>query len=87
MTSDPPINFEEKVRQPAKSAGGAPLQISATDLMKNFAFATLVLPDSLVDQATGINGHTTRKLKGPQSGTYVLGCVDGEIQWLETESC
>jgi hypothetical protein len=23
----------------------------------------------------------------PTSGTHVLGCVDGEIQWIETESC
>ena len=23
----------------------------------------------------------------PTSGTHVLGCVDGEIQWIETEGC
>ena len=22
-----------------------------------------------------------------ESGTYVLGCVDGVIQWIETEDC
>ena len=23
----------------------------------------------------------------PASGTYVLGCVDGTLQWIETEEC
>ena len=23
----------------------------------------------------------------PTSGTYVLGCVDGTLQWIETEEC
>ncbi|MFZ4536904.1 hypothetical protein [Propionivibrio sp.] len=87
MTDNPPVDFEAKAREPVKPAGGSPMQISASDLMKNFVFAGLQLPEDMVDEATGYNGHKARKLKGPSSGTYVLGCVNGVIQWIETEDC
>ena len=68
-----PVNFEEKVRLPAAVGGaGYPYRISAGDLMKNFNY---------LDQKEG--------LPDPPSGfgTYVLGSVDGAVQWLETQRC
>jgi len=87
MPSEPPIDFEAKARQPIGPSGGAPMQISAGDLMKNFVFATLQLPDALTEEVSGKNGHNARKLQGPTTGTHVLGIVDREIQWIATEAC
>jgi hypothetical protein len=63
------------------------MQISASDLMKNFVYASLKLPNDLIKETPGVNGHTARMLAGPASGTYVLGSIDGVIQWIETEDC
>jgi len=86
-----PVDFEAKARG-AKSAsgGGYPVQLSAADLMKNFVHAALDVDPSLIDDATGQNGHKSRKLKipaVPDSGTHVLGSVDGALQWIATEEC
>ena len=68
-----PVNFEERVKQaPAANGTGYPYRISAGDLMRNFNY--LDQKEGLPDPPSG-------------SGTYVLGCVDGVIQWLETEGC
>jgi len=67
-----PVNFEEKVRLPAAVGGaGYPYRISAGDLMKNFNYLD---QKELPDPPSG-------------SGTFVLGCVDGVVQWLDTEGC
>jgi len=87
MSNDPPVDFEAKVRQPVKKAGGSPMQISAKDLMQNFVYAGLQLPDDMIEEVTGKNGHKARRLKGPATGTHVIGIVGGVIQWLETEDC
>ena len=87
MTGDPPIDFSAKVRQPVSPSGGSPMQISASDLMKNFVYASLKLPKDLIKETPGVNGHTARMLAGPSSGTYVLGSIDGVLQWIETEDC
>jgi len=84
---DPPFDFEAESKKPVTPSGGGPMQISAKALMKNFVFATFQLPDDMVEETSGKNGHTTRKLKAPTSGTYVLGAIDGVIQWIETEAC
>jgi hypothetical protein len=86
-----PIDFEAKARQ-AKSAsgGGYPVQLSAADLMRNFAMAALDADPSLIEQATGQGGHPSRRLKIPAvpgGGTFVLGAVDGNLQWIATEEC
>lgn len=33
------------------------------------------------------NGGQLNWLSAPSGGTYVLGAVGGELQWIETESC
>ena len=86
-----PVDFEAKVKG-AKSAsgGGYPVQLSAADLMKNFAYAALDADPSLIEQTTGQGGHAARKLKipaVPSGGTHVLGAVGGVLQWLATEEC
>jgi hypothetical protein len=91
MPFDPPVNFQE-LAQGARGQSGSdyPYAIKATDLMKNFVFATLFIEDGLTEQKAGMNGHVQRRLKIPSppgSGTHVLGVVGGDIQWIETEAC
>jgi hypothetical protein len=85
-----PVNFEEKAKlPPAANATGYPYRISASDLMKNFTYAALDAHEDWIEDV-GASQYQGRKLKLPQlpgSGTHVLGCVDGEIQWIETEGC
>jgi hypothetical protein len=85
-----PVNFEEKAKLPPAANGtGYPYRISASDLMKNFTYAALNVEDDWVETESS-GSHTGRKLKLPQlpgSGTHVLGCIDGEIQWIGTEEC
>lgn len=91
MPADPPVNFEALAKSGGNPAnGGYPYQLKATDLMKNFVFATLEVDESLINQTSGLGGHTQRKLKipaVPSSGTHVLGAVNGSLQWLATEEC
>jgi hypothetical protein len=86
-----PIDFEALARA-AKSAsgGGYPVQLSAADLMRNFAMAALDADESLIEQTTGQGGHPARRLKipaAPSSGTHVLGAVGGALAWIATEEC
>ncbi len=86
-----PINFEEVAKRPKGSTGADyPYAIKATDLMKNFVFAALDADESLIEETTGQNGYTKRRIKipaVPSGGTYVLGAVDGALQWIATEEC
>jgi hypothetical protein len=86
-----PVDFESKVREPkSASGGGYPVQLSASDLMRNFVWAALDADASLIEQTTGQGGHTARKLKipaAPTTGTHVLGAVDGALAWISTEEC
>ena len=86
-----PVDFEAKARgAKGASPGGYPVQISAADLMRNFVMAALDADPSLIEQTTGQGGHPARKLKipaVPSGGTYVLGAVDGALQWIATEEC
>jgi hypothetical protein len=84
------IDFEAKLKA-AKSASGVgyPTQISASDLMSNFNMAALDADATLVDTTT-VGAYIQRKLRipaVPQSGTFVLGAVDGSLSWLSTEEC
>ena len=85
-----PVDFEAKLKSPPRVSGGYPMQLSAADLMKNFAFAALDADPSLIEKTTGQGGHQARKLKipaAPGSGTHVLGAVNGTLQWIATEAC
>ena len=85
-----PVDFENKVKSAKTASGtGYPIQISAGDLMKDFAMAALDADDSLVETVR-IGEHQSRKLKipaVPSGGTYVLGSVDGSLSWIATEEC
>lgn len=85
-----PIDFEQKVKAaPSANGTGYPYRISAHDLMANFTYAALNVEDDWYETESS-GSHLGRKLKLPKlpgSGTHVLGCIDGEIQWIETESC
>lgn len=87
-----PVNFEGLSKLPA-GGSGYPYQIKASDLMKNFVFASLQVDEEYLESTTGMNGYEARKLKMfslpelPGSGTYVLGAVDGALSWIATEEC
>ncbi len=91
MPANPPIDFQS-LAQGARGVSGKdyPWAIKATDLNKNFVFATLDVNEGLYEETTGLQGHRQRKLKIPSppgSGTYVLGSVGGSLQWIATEAC
>lgn len=91
MPANPPVDFQAV----AKGATGTtnkdyPYAIKATDLMKDFVFATLDIEEGVYEETTGLQGHRQRRLKipsPPSSGTHVLGAVDGSFQWIATEEC
>ena len=89
-----PVDFRQKVAMPpAVNGNGYPYGISAEDLMRNFIFAAIDVESEQTEpitlQITTVNG--VRKisilLDPPSTGTYVLGSVDGEAQWIATEEC
>ena len=86
-----PNIFSQLVKSASNSAaGGYPYQIKAADLDKNFVYATLEIDATLVEEKSGQEGFTKRKLKIPAvlgSGTYVLGSVSGVLTWIATEEC
>lgn len=89
--NDVPNIFSQLVKSGGNSAaGGYPYQIKAADLDRNFVFATLEIDATLVQETSGQEGFTKRKLKipaVPSSGTYVLGAVEGALTWISTEEC
>jgi len=86
-----PNIFSQLVKSASNSAaGGYPYQIKAADLDKNFVYATLDIDVTLVQETSGQEGFTKRRLKipaVPSSGTYVLGAVSGGLTWIATEEC
>lgn len=85
------ISFKARAQSaPNAAAGGYPYSLSGDELDKNFAFASLKIDPSLIEMTMGIGGHPARKLKipaAPETGTHVLGVVNGALQWLATEEC
>jgi hypothetical protein len=91
MPANPPVDFQQ-LAQGARGQSGSdyPYAIKATDLMKDFVFATLDIAEGVYEETTGMQGHRQRRLNiptPPTSGTHVLGSVGGTIQWIETEAC
>jgi hypothetical protein len=91
MPSNPPVDFQA-LAQGARGQSGSdyPYAIKATDLMKDFVFATLDMAEGVYEETAGLQGHPQRRLKiptPPASGTWVLGSVGGTMQWIETEAC
>jgi hypothetical protein len=84
-----PIDFEEKVKLGA-DPNGYPYRISARDLMADFSYAALDVEDDWVEKIS-VGSHGGRKIKLPAlpkgGGVYLLGCVNGKIDWIEAETC
>jgi hypothetical protein len=97
MPSTPPISFRVKAQTAANpSTGGYPYSISSRDLDENFVFATEDFDRDhfVTTNTTGAGGHSQRKIallhpipELPETGTFVLGSVGGELTWIETEEC
>jgi len=63
MPTNPPVDFEEKVRGATGTTNkDYPYAIKATDLMQDFVFATLNIADGIFEETTGLNGYTQRRL-------------------------
>jgi len=81
-----PVDFENKVKSAKTASGtGYPTQISAADLMKDFAMAALDADDSLVETVR-IGEHQGRKLKipaVPSGSNKVLGCDGSAMAWKD----
>ena len=79
-----PVDFQTVVKD-----GKSTSPISSSDLMKNFAWAKLVVDDSLVETTTvmGFSAHKFKMPALPGSGTFVLGAVSGSLSWIATEEC
>jgi len=90
MAKKLPVDFEKKVKQPPPVDGkGYPYQLSAKDLMRNFTYLLGLIPDgSTSNDLLRWNGSEWEILTAPAAtGTFVLGVVDGSMQWMETEEC
>lgn len=90
----PPVLFSEKAKATASGAG-YPVQISASDLDKNFTFATTDFQKYddagneqpwIVTEIVGPSGHTQRQLvfnpAAPSSGNSFFCVQDGTLTWL-----
>jgi len=82
--NDFPVDFQTAVKD-----GKSTSPISASDLMRNFAWAKLVVDDSLLDTTTvmGFSAHKFKMPALPGEGTFVLGSVNGSLTWIATEEC
>jgi hypothetical protein len=86
MPADPPVSFQQMAQRGGNpAAGGYPYQIKASDLDKNFVFATLDIEEGLIDSTTGSGGHPQRKLKIPapddSSVKHNLSATSNELDW------
>jgi hypothetical protein len=64
MPSNPPVDFQA-LAQGARGQSGSdyPYAIKATDLMKDFVFATLDMAEGVYEETAGLQGHPQRRLK------------------------
>jgi hypothetical protein len=80
MPADPPVDFQQ-LAQGATGTTNAdyPYAIKATDLMRNFVFATLDIEEGLYDETTGAQGHSQRRLRmSPGTQVNQIAYWDGE---------
>jgi hypothetical protein len=91
MAADPPVDFQS-LAQGATGQTNAdyPYSIKATDLMRNFVFATLDVEDGLVEATTGVQGHRQRKLRIPsppaEGAAVQLTAEGGSLSWSAATS-
>jgi hypothetical protein len=87
MPANPPVSFQQMAQSGGNpSSGGYPYQIRASDMDKNFVFATLDADASLIETTTGQGGHTARKLKIPAlpggDDPQQLTATGGALSWV-----
>lgn len=85
-----PVDFEQRVKAAPPAGGkGYPYQISARDLMLNFKFLMNQMPVGYNDNEMIIlSGGKWVILDAPSSsGTHVLLCADGIMQWRAASEC
>lgn len=64
MSDDPPVDFQQIAQGPVGPTNADyPYSIKATDLMRNFVYATMEVDDLLEEQQTGLQGHPKRRLR------------------------
>ena len=80
MAADPPVDFQALAQGGrGQTNGDYPYAIKATDLMKNFVFATTILEDGAYEDTTGLQGHPQRRLRlRPGTAVGDLAYWDGE---------
>jgi hypothetical protein len=75
--------------KPGKGSDAPPRTLRAKDLDENFKKVTLLESDedspvySVEYSADGVR----IKFAPPGEGTFVLGAVNGQVQWIATEDC
>lgn len=72
------------------SASGPPYRIPAAILDNNFARLQPLQGDGVKNYSITEtpNGWSLELFpERPPTGTYVLGCINGQITWLTTEAC
>lgn len=64
MPANPPVDFQQLAQEATGTTNrDYPYAIKATDLNKNFVFATLDVAANLFEETTGMQGHRQRRLK------------------------
>lgn len=64
MPATPPVDFQKLAQSPRGATNADyPFAIRATDLNRNFVFATLDIEDGLYSETTGMQGHRQRRLR------------------------
>jgi hypothetical protein len=84
-----PVDFQALAQGArGQNASDYPYAIKATDLMKNFVYASLDADQTLIEESVGQGGHKSRKLKipaVPSEGTRSLTATGGLLSWDEVE--
>jgi hypothetical protein len=84
--STPPVSFQTLAQTAGNpAAGGYPYQLKASDLDKNFVFATLDVEEGLVETTSGSGGHQQRRLRipapGDSSAKQNLSATSNQLDW------
>jgi hypothetical protein len=85
--------FEEDIKKGARQGSNdPPRSIRAKDLDDNFLKVCIVEDSARSDQPYKVN-YTKDGIvldifpNIPQTGTHVLGAIDGKVRWIATQDC
>ena len=92
MTVDTHKFVDDVKKTPGKGSNDPPRSIKAQDLDDNFLKVCLIEDSERTDQPYKVNytkdGIVLDILPDiPQTGTHVLGVVDGTVKWIATQDC